>query len=121
MAIALLDILQAVPLFRRRLQRFGQHHDLIGIHRDLAAFGATHLAAHADDVAQVQRLHDRGETALHVFLAGVDLQLHSVVDQVDEHAAVADRHHAAGHGHAFRGFFLGLKMRELLVYRGILV
>src|SRR3546814_10335366 len=67
MAIALFDVLQAVPFLRRRLERLGQHHDVPAVDGDLAALGAPHGAAHADDVAEIERLQHRGEADLHIF------------------------------------------------------
>ncbi len=60
-AEALLDVLQAVVLVRRRAQRLGQHGDSLDAQRQLAATRAEDDAVDADEVAEVeleQALHD---------------------------------------------------------------
>ena len=56
LAIAHLDVGQAVPFFRQRQQRLGQQREFLHPDRQFVGLGAKQIAAHADQVAHVQQL-----------------------------------------------------------------
>ncbi len=103
LAVALLDIGQAVPLVRQRPQRLDQQPQLLDLDRELAGARLEQRAFGADDVADVPALE------LVVGLAERGL----LQEQLDRAAAIGNpgerrlahdalRHHAAGHRHARR-------------------
>src|SRR6185437_16610344 len=59
LAIARLEIGEAVIFLRQRQQRLGRSRDLGGIDRQFAARRAPHLAFDADDVAEIEQLQER--------------------------------------------------------------
>ena len=94
----LLHVLQPVPLLRRRPQRLAEHRRRPRLHRRLARPSVDEPPAHADEVAEVQRLQQLEVSAGEV---AAQLRLHptSPVAQVQErdaphvpHARDATRH-----------------------------
>ncbi len=107
LAIAELDIGEAVIFFRQRPQCLGEHRDRDGVDRQFAARGAPHVALDPDQIADVEQPH-RGEVgdAQKVAMAE-NLDLARGIVQIDEHAAVADRADPPSYPHALAGFRTG--------------
>jgi len=110
LAVARLDVGEAVILFRHRQQRLGEHGDLMRIDRQLAALGAAHRAGHADDVAEVDHRQQRTGFLRRRVLVGEDLDLARGVMDVDEHAGIARRVDTAGDGDDVGGFGVQLQV-----------
>ncbi len=109
LAVALLDVGQAVPLVRQRAQRLGQQADRFGLDRQLAGLGTGQGAFDGDDVAHVPALEGGVGVA-----QGAALQ-----EQLDAAGFVLDLgeaglahdalgHQAAGHLHLAAVAFQGL-------------
>ena len=98
LAVARLDVGQAVELLRQRAQRLGEQDDVVDEQRQLAHAGPHQGAGSAHQVAEVevgeQRLRRFGE----LVAAHEELQPGLAVGEVDEPglAVLADRAHAAG-------------------------
>ena len=103
LAIALLDVLQPMPLVRQRHQRLTERGKGRDVKRQLAQLRAKHVAAHAEKIATVE-IAPVAEGALsNFFLTQVNLQLSAAVGKVGE-ARLAHRSfrkHAAGDAPAF--------------------
>jgi hypothetical protein len=95
-AIADLDVGEPVILFRQRQQRLRQHLDALGVDRELAPRCPPHHALDADDVAEIDELHQCELIGREKIFVAEDLDLARSVVQVDEHAAVADGADAPG-------------------------
>ena len=97
-AVAQLLVGQAVELLGQRLQGLAEEGDVMGADAHLALLRAEHVAADADDVADVALLERVIDGLVHLVLAGVDLNAAGLILQVAEgdlaHAALA--HQAAG-------------------------
>ena len=107
LAIAGLQVGQAVEFFGQGQQALGQQRGLMHTHGNFAALGAEHVAADAHDVADV--VLAEGIEALLVHLVDLDVELDAAAQvlQVAEHhlAHAALAHEAAGdaHGAALHG------------------
>jgi hypothetical protein len=111
LAVARLDVGQAVVLVGGRAQRLRQHSDTVDQERELAAAGAHRAAVDADQVAEVER-----EQELELLLpqhvdAGVQLDPPAAVDEIEERrlAGAAARSDAARHAVADVGLLAGLE------------
>src|SRR6185437_10505044 len=91
LAVAQLDIGEAVEFLRQRQQRLGQHRHLAAVDRELAARRAADDALDADEIAQIQELHESELLGREMVLVAEDLDLAARIVEIDEHAAVADR------------------------------
>ncbi len=96
--VALLDVLQPVPLVGQRTQRFGQHLERSHGERKLAGLRAEDEAGRADDVAALDFLERRERLRADIVLAHEELETPAAVAQIGEdHAALpADRHDPPG-------------------------
>ena len=92
LAVALLDVGQAVPLVRERAQRLGQQAQRVDLHRQFAGTGAGQPALGGDDVAHVPALEGVIGLAQGI---GLEEQLEAAADVLD----LCERrlaHHALG-------------------------
>ena len=106
LAVAHLDVLEAVPLLGRRPQGLSEDGVATGLDGGLAGAGAEEGAGHAHEVAQVDEI-DEGVVVVVAqdVLAEVGLYLAGAVAQVDEGALAHDPHgsHPAGHADLLAG------------------
>ena len=105
LAVAHLDVGQAVELLRQRVERLGEQDQLLHVHRDLAGLGAEHLAPRADEVAEVEQAQVRERLLAQRVLAQVELELAGLVLDVTELglAVLPPRHQPAGDAHLEHG------------------
>ena len=91
--VALLDVREAVPLLRRRLQRLRQHREGRRLDRDLAGASAEQGARRANDIAEVAVLQRLEVAFADVVAAEVHLDAPFAIAQVQERrlAHVAQR------------------------------
>ena len=117
--IALLEVGQPVPLFRRRQQALGQEGELRGEDGQLAGLGVSERAVHADQVAQVQQLGEVPGLVADLLLADEDLDALGPVAELEEDdlPLPAPEHDPAGHADGGSGLglltFRGLRHRQL--------
>ncbi len=99
LAVAGLDVGQAVPLLGQRPQRLGEQHQVVDQQRQLAAAGAHQGARGTHQVAEVELLGDRPGGVGELRPAHEELQLGAPVRQVDEDAlaVLAHRPHPPRH------------------------
>ena len=97
LAVALLDVLQAVPLLGRRAQRLREDGQLAHFDRRLAGLRAEQVAGDAEEVAEVDLLEQRVRVGAERLLLEVGLDAAAAVPQVDEGclAHAAQRHDSA--------------------------
>ncbi len=100
LAIAQLDIGEAVVLLGQRPQGFGQHRNRRSVDRQFAARGAADEALDPDQVADIEQPNGCQPLRVEVVAVAEDLDLARGVVQVDEHAAVADCTDAPGNADA---------------------
>ncbi len=98
LAVAHLDVGQAVPLLGQRTQRLGEVVDRRGEQRRLAGPGTEQPPLEARDVAEIELAKDREVVLADLVLLHVDLQPPALILQLGERrlAEVPDRHQAAG-------------------------
>lgn len=113
LAVSGLNVGQAVELFRQRLQGFADNVKLFGSNRKLSAGGAADKAGNADQIADVQAFQKFQPGLVKMAFVAENLDLSALVFQIDEHAAVAHRHRAAGNRHPVFGIFSG---RQIFVF-----
>ena len=113
LAITRFDILQPMPLFRQRPQRFREHFELLDLQCRLAGFGQETFAFHADEIAQIEQLEKIDNLRANFFGVDVNLNPAGRVAKIDKVALahVAVRGNAAGRaqGFAFLEFFPDLR------------
>ena len=123
LAVALLDVDQAVPLVGQRREAFAQHLERLHVQREVAHLGAEDESPRTEEVAAVERLEQR-ERIAQLFLREVQLEAAGAVGDVGKRAA--QRHHAAGELPRLRfGVLLGTEafvlLREIAGMRGYVV
>ena len=98
LAIARLDIFQAVPFFRHREQRLGEEIQVFDMNAQFIGPGAEQVAFDADEVAQVEELIERIFLFADGVLAHVDLESLAILHQMREasFAHAANGHNAPG-------------------------
>ena len=113
-AVAQLDVGEAVVLLGRWAQRLREHAEVLHAQRQLAAAGAQHAALCADQIAEVE-----AEQALERLLAEVvdarhQLDAPGAIDDVEERrlALLAPRRQAAGDAPALLGLGTGFESFE---------
>src|ERR1035438_3761886 len=74
LAIADLDVFQAMPFFGHREQRLREEIQSLGVHTQLAGSGSEEVAFDADDVAEVQLLVKREVLLTYRVFADINLQ-----------------------------------------------
>ena len=111
LAVAGLDVLEAVVLLRRRAQRLGQQRPVLDLERQLAAAGAEDGAVDADQVAEVERDEPVERLLAEHVRARLQLDAPDAVDEVEERhlALAAPRGQPAGDAHAVVGLLAGLE------------
>ena len=99
LAVARLDVGQAVPLLRHRAQRLGEEGQVVDHQGQLAGAGADQRTGGADDVAEVEVVEHQGGLLGQPVLAHEELDLVAAVVQVgeDQLALAADGAHTPGH------------------------
>ena len=99
LAVAGLDVGQAVPLLGQRPHRLREHLEVVHLERQLPRAGAHQRAGGAHDIAEVEALDHLLARLGQVGQADEELQLLPAVVDVgeDELPLAADRAHAAGH------------------------
>lgn len=102
-----------MELFRQRLQGFADNVKLFGSNRKLSAGGAADKAGNTDQIADVQAFQKFQTGLVKMAFVAENLDLSALVFQIDEHAAVAHRHRAAGNRHPVFGIFSG---RQIFVF-----
>ena len=109
LAVAGLDVGQAVPLFRQRLQGLGEQPQAVGAQRQLAGLGAERHPAGGDDVAEIEFFELFEVLFADQVAADVDLHPPAAVLELDEGglAEIAAGHDPAGDGIALRTPFEG--------------
>jgi len=121
LAVAQLDIGQAVIFLGQRPQRLRQHCQRDGVDGQLAARRPPDPALDADQIADIQEAQQRQVFGGQKVLVAEDLDLAGGVMQVDEHAAVADRPNPPGDADLFLGLRAGRESGVALLQRGGLV
>ena len=98
LAIAGLDIFQAVPLLGHGEQRFRQEIQVFDVDAELIGPGTEQVAFDADQVAQIEQLIERVFLFADRVLAHINLQLFAILHQVREPrlAHAANGHNAPG-------------------------
>ncbi len=88
---------QSMMLVRRRLERFGEEHELIRENRQFAFLGMLQLPLDANDIAQVEALRDGPIRFADLLLADVELNSPRPILQVQKNqfSRVAEQHDAA--------------------------
>ena len=92
LAIANLDVLQAMPLLGQRQETLCEEFELCRPDRQLVGLGAKQVSGHADLIAKVEQLRQRVIALAQGVLADVDLEARAAVGDHDEAglAKVAD-------------------------------
>ena len=114
LAVAQLDVLQAVVLLGQAEEVLGKEDELIDVHRQLAGARAEEIACDADDVAEVEQLVELEFGLRNGILLDIDLELGAALLEMHEAglAHAADGQDAAGETHRDAGgveFFGGLR------------
>ena len=111
-AVARLDVRQAVVLVGRRAQRLAEHLELLDAQRHLAVAAAHRRAVDADQVAEVERRQQLEALLAEDVHAGVQLDLAGAIDEVEERglAGAAARGDASRDAVALVGFLAGLQV-----------
>ena len=99
LAVALLDVGQAVPLLGQGPDGLGEDGEGGRLHGELAGLGAGGRAPGGDHVAHVEELEDLEDLLAHPVLLHPDLDLPGAVANLEEGrlAEAAHRQHASGH------------------------
>src|SRR5439155_20177506 len=74
LAVANLDVLQAVPFFGHGQEDLREKRQLLGMHGKLAGPGAGQVSVHAHDIAQIESFIKRVVRLRNRVLANVNLQ-----------------------------------------------
>ena len=98
LAVAQLDVGQAMPLLGQRQQVFAEEGDLLDMDAQFAGAGAEQISADADVVAEVEQFVQLESLVADRIFLDVDLQSLAALLQVGEPglAHEADRHDASG-------------------------
>ena len=98
LAIPRLDVLEPVPFFRQRPERFSEQLELVNLQRRLAGFGEETFAFDADEIAEIDELETLDHFRADFFRVDVNLDASRRIAQVDEMAFphVAMRRDPAG-------------------------
>ena len=91
-------VLQAVPLFRQRMQRLAEQDEFLRLDRRLPSFRGEAFALHSDEVADVEQFVDRHRLLAERFVLQIDLHAPAVVAHVEKMALahVAPRRDPSG-------------------------
>jgi len=109
LAIPGLDVLEAVPLLRKRTQRFGEERERLHGQRELTRPRAEHAAGDADEIADVQ-IAERCEVVAQLVGAGVQLDAARAVHEMRECrlAVITHGDEPPGEAHGTEGLQLGV-------------
>ena len=85
LAIALLDILQAMIFVRWRIERLGQHSHHVAAHRNLAGLGAEQRSRSFDPITQIEKMEEIGKGLVaQLILAEIELDRAVPVADLDK-------------------------------------
>ena len=116
LAVARLDVFEAMPLLRHGKQRLREEVEPVDVDAELAGPGAEQIALRADDVAEIEQLPELIILLRHGVLLDVDLELLAVLHQMREsglaHAAYGLNPAADLYADSRLEFFGGLGRRD---------
>ena len=120
LAVARLDVGEAVPLLRQRPQRLGEHAELLRVDGQLVGLGAERRADDADEVAEVGLLEAREGVLADRVALHVDLQPAVAIVQMEKRglAEVALGDDAPGEAHRSAGAPASCSARQIAELRG---